>query len=117
MAEILPKGELQGYFNICPNCKKTISVNIQGNPIDHKCNILTEKDLIELGFTQHLMVGTGWNSISSMRDAVYYYKKGRITINATEFWTWFLDDDQRNDIGVSNKENLIKLLKKYNELY
>jgi len=74
---------------------------------------LSENDLVELGFSKHLMVGTGWNSISSMRDAVYYYKNGRITINATHFWTWFLDDDQRNDIAVSSKDALSELLKTY----
>lgn len=74
---------------------------------------LSENDLVELGFSKHLMVGTGWNSISSMRDAVYYYKNGRITINATHFWTWFLDGDQRNDIAVSSKEYLLELLKTY----
>jgi hypothetical protein len=76
--------------------------------------MITENDLIELGFTQHLMPGTGWNSVSSMRDAVYYYENGRIAINATEFWTWFLDNIQRNDIEVNTKEELIKLLKTYN---
>lgn len=75
---------------------------------------LTEKDLMELGFAQHLMLGTGWLSISSMRDAVYYYINGRITINATEFWTWFLDDDQRNDIAVASRGELSELLRKYN---
>ncbi len=74
---------------------------------------LSENDLVELGFSKHLMVGTGWNSISSMRDAVYYYKNGRITINANNFWTWFLDSDQRNDIAVSSKESLSELLKTY----
>lgn len=74
--------------------------------------MLTEDNLVELGFIKHLMLGTGWNSISSMRDAVYY-KKDRITINATECWTWFLDDEQRNDISVNNNEDLLKLLEKY----
>jgi hypothetical protein len=60
------------------------------------------------------MLGTGWNSISSMCNAIYYYRNGRITINATEFWTWFLDGVQQNDISVSDKENLSELLKKYN---
>lgn len=77
--------------------------------------MLTESDLVDAGFTKHLMAGTGWNSISSMRDAVYYYKNGRITINATTFWTWFLDDDQRNDIAVSSKESLLELLTQYNK--
>ena len=72
---------------------------------------LSENDLVELGFSKHTMIGTGWNSISSMRDAVYYYKKGRITINATEFWTWFLDGEQRNDVAVSTKDKLSELLK------
>ena len=76
--------------------------------------MLTEQDLMDAGFSQHLMTGTGWNSISSMRDAFYYYKNGRITINATYFWTWFLDADQRNDIGVSSKEALDKMLLEYN---
>lgn len=70
---------------------------------------LTEQDLIKSGFSQHLMAGTGWNSISSMCDPIYYYKKGRITINATEIWTWFLDGEQRNDIAVSSIEELEKL--------
>lgn len=70
---------------------------------------LSEADLIDVGFSQHTMVGTGWNSTSSMRDAVYYYKKGRIAINATRFWTWFLDGEQRNDISVSSKDALLKL--------
>ena len=74
---------------------------------------LSENDLVELGFSKHLMVGTGWNSINSMRDAVYYYKNGRITINATHFWTWFLDGDQRNYIAVSSKDALSELLKTY----
>lgn len=75
--------------------------------------MLTEQDLMDVGFTQVLMAGTGWNSINSMRDAVYYYKNGRITINASEFWTWFLDDEMRNDISVRTKEELIELLKMY----
>lgn len=37
MGELLPDGTYQGYFNICPICKKTIEVNMQGNPINHKC--------------------------------------------------------------------------------
>ena len=59
------------------------------------------------------MAGTGWLTSNSMRDAVYYYKKGRITINATEFWTWFLDNEQRNDIAVSSKDALSELLQNY----
>ena len=39
MAEILPNGTLQGYSNICPECKKTIQVNMQGTPINHKCEV------------------------------------------------------------------------------
>lgn len=65
---------------------------------------LTEQDLLDVGFTQHLMVGTGWNTISSMCDSVYYYVNNRITINATRFWTWFLDGVQKNDIAVHSKE-------------
>ena len=77
------------------------------------CVGLSENNLIELGFSKNLMVGTGWLSINSMRDAVYYYKNGRITINATEFWTWFLDNEQRNDIAVSSKGALAELIKTY----
>ena len=76
--------------------------------------MLIEDDLVELGFEKKLMLGTGWLSTNSMRDAVYYYTKGRITINATYHWTWFLDNDQRNDIAVHTKDLLIDLLKKYN---
>lgn len=72
---------------------------------------LSELDLVELGFTKHLMTGTGWKSINSMQDSIYYYKYGRITINATAFWTWFLDDEQRNDIAVNTKNDLLKLMK------
>ena len=71
---------------------------------------LTEQDLVDLGFSKNEMAGTVWHTINSMRDSVYYYKKDRITINATQFWTWFLDDNQRNDIAVSSKEALIELL-------
>jgi len=76
-------------------------------------SFLSEEDLVELGFEKRLMLGTGYISISSMRPAQYYYKKGRITINATEFWTWFLDGEQRNDIAVSNKDALRELLQNY----
>lgn len=76
---------------------------------------LTEQDLIDLGFDKKLMLGTGFTCISSMRPAIYYYIKGRITINATEIWTWFMDDEQRNDIAVSNKESLSILLSKLNK--
>lgn len=76
-------------------------------------NRLIETDLVKLGFTKHLMIGTGFTSISSMQEAIYYYKYGRLTINATEFWTWFLDDEQRNDISVSSKQDLMELMKKY----
>jgi hypothetical protein len=77
------------------------------------CLGLSENDLVELGFSKNLMAGTGWNTINSMRDAVYYYKKGRITINASRYWTWFLDNDQRNDVSVNNKEALSELLITY----
>lgn len=39
MAEILPDGTMQGYYNICEYCGKTIEVNMQGNPINHKCEV------------------------------------------------------------------------------
>jgi hypothetical protein len=77
------------------------------------CVGLSENDLVELGFSKNLMVGTGWNTINSMRDAVYYYKKGRITINVSRYWTWFLDNDQRNDIAVNSKDALLELLITY----
>jgi hypothetical protein len=75
--------------------------------------MITEDNLIELGFSKNEMIGTGWNSISSMCDSIYYYKNGRISINATDFWTWFLDDKQRNDISVDSVEKLSELLEKY----
>lgn len=75
---------------------------------------LKEHHLEELGFSKHTMLGTGWNSISSMCDAIYYYEKGRITINATHHWTWFLDGQQRNDIAVGYVETMKELLKNYN---
>lgn len=37
MGEILPDGTIQGYFNICPKCKKTREVNIQGDSMGHEC--------------------------------------------------------------------------------
>lgn len=83
--------------------------------MEKKVIILLESHLEELGFSKHTMIGTGWNSISSMCDAIYYYKNGRITINATTFWTWFLDGEQRNDIAVSSKEAMVELLKKYSQ--
>lgn len=75
---------------------------------------LTEKDLLDIGFDKKLMVGTGFNSIISMTPAIYYYRKNRITINATTHWTWFLDGEQRNDIAVESRKKLLKLLNKYN---
>lgn len=39
MAEILPDGTMQGYYNICKNCGKEIEVNMQGTPINHKCEV------------------------------------------------------------------------------
>lgn len=77
------------------------------------CVGLSENDLVELGFSKNLMAGTGWNTINSMRNAVYYYKKGRITINASRYWTWFLDNNQRNDIAVDSKDALSELLITY----
>jgi len=75
--------------------------------------MISENDLIELGFSKNLMAGTGWNSISSMTDAIYYYSKGRVSINTTEFWTWFLDGKMRNDIAVNTIEELTELIKRY----
>ena len=75
---------------------------------------LSESDLVEVGFSKHLMLGTGFLTTSSMTEAMYYYRNGRITINATTFWTWFLDGEQRNDISVHTKEGLIKLIEKHN---
>lgn len=74
--------------------------------------MLTKYDLLELGFTEHLMRGTGYMSVASMHPPIYYYINNRITINATEIWTWFLDDKQRNDIAVGTKEELKLLLEK-----
>lgn len=50
-----------------------------------------------------------------MRPAQYFYisPNKRITINCTQFWTWFLDDDQRNDISVNCKKELLKILSIY----
>lgn len=39
MAEILPDGTLQGYSTTCPTCKSTVSCNMQGDIMDHKCSI------------------------------------------------------------------------------
>lgn len=39
MAETLPDGTMQGYYNICKDCGKTIEVNMQGTPINHKCEV------------------------------------------------------------------------------
>lgn len=71
---------------------------------------LLESDLEDAGFTKHLMDGTGWNSISSMQDPIYWYKNDRISINATTIWTWFLDGEQRNDIAVHTKDELSALI-------
>jgi hypothetical protein len=75
---------------------------------------INENDLVELGFSKRLMLGTGYVSTSSMRPAQYYYTNGRVAINATMFWTWFLDGEQRNDIAVSTKQRLSELLLKLN---
>ena len=76
---------------------------------------ITEDDLVELGFSKHLMIGTGYTSTSSMTPAIYYYKKDRLVINATTFWTWFLDGEQRNDFAVSSKESLSTLINELNK--
>jgi hypothetical protein len=76
---------------------------------------MTEKDLISLDFEKKLMLGTGYVSINSMRPPIYYYVNGRITVNATRYWTWFLDGDQRNDIAVNSKKELKELLEHYNK--
>ena len=39
MAEILPDGTMQGYYNICENCGKEIEVNMQGTPMNHQCEV------------------------------------------------------------------------------
>lgn len=39
MAEILPDGTMQGYYNICKNCGKEIEVNMQGTAINHRCKV------------------------------------------------------------------------------
>jgi hypothetical protein len=82
-----------------------------------KKTILEESHLVELGFEKKTMHGTGWNSIGSMQDAIYYYKNGRISINCTRYWTWFLDGEQDNSIAVGTKEGLEELLNKYNNSY
>ena len=70
--------------------------------------MLTEQDLIDVGFKKIPMVGNSfWNTPTQ-----YFYKKGNITINATYHWTWFLDGKHRNDIAVTTKEKLIKLIGK-----
>jgi hypothetical protein len=74
---------------------------------------LTEQDLIDCGMKQRQMLGTGWRSTSSMCDAVYYYEHGRIGINATYFWTWFVDGEMHNEIAVYSKDKLTELLNKH----
>jgi len=82
--------------------------------------MITERDLIKLGFSKHHMTGSGVITGSgeiistSINPAQYWYKNDRISINATMFWTWFLDGKQRNDISVSSIESLKDLLSKYN---
>lgn len=39
MSEILLNKIIQGYHNICEECGETIQVNMQGTPINHKCEI------------------------------------------------------------------------------
>lgn len=85
------------------------------NNIKNKKTPLKESHLEELGFKKLLMHGTGYISISSMRPAQYYYKNGRITINCTTFWTWFLDGEQDNSIAVGTKESLEEFLIKTNK--
>lgn len=75
---------------------------------------LTEQDLEDMGFSKQIMTGTGWRTTRSMCDPIYYYQKGRLTINATHFWTWFLDGNQRNDLAVYTKAQLVNLLKTIN---
>lgn len=77
---------------------------------------LNEQHLVDLGMKRHLVMGTGWVTTSSMKDAVFYYEKGRVSIKCSEIsWYWFIDDKPRNDLAVSNKVDLKKLLKKYSK--
>ena len=39
MADILPNGKIQGHTGICPECKQETSVNMQGTPINHECEV------------------------------------------------------------------------------
>ncbi len=77
---------------------------------------LNEQDLVDVGMKQHLVMGTGWITTSSMNDAAFYYEKGRVSIKCSEIsWYWFIDDKPRNDLSVSNKADLKQLLKKYSK--
>ena len=80
------------------------------DPKTEEYNILMESDLESFGFSKHLMLGTGYLTISSMQPAQYYYKKGNITINCTHHWTWFLNGQQDNSIAVGTKTGMRELL-------
>lgn len=73
---------------------------------------LEEKHFEELGFTKHLVIGTGWLTTNSMRDAVYYYTNRNLRVTCSEFWRWYKNDELRQDIAVYFKEDLLDLLKR-----
>ena len=73
--------------------------------------MIKEKDLVALGFSKSIILGTGtWRNPIEQ----YYYQNGNLTINATMFWTWFVNGEQDNSVSVADKISLIDLLKKVN---
>lgn len=71
---------------------------------------LEEKHFEELGFKKNLVLGTGWLTISSCRDAEYYYTKGSLSVNCGTYWRWYLNNEQRNDLAKYYKEDLVEWL-------
>jgi len=83
MAEELPDGTRQGYFNVCKDCGKEIEVNMQGTPMNHKCD-LNKIEQKRNGLIQHvketqrkLQTERGYGEMNGQNDLVNYFN---------EFW-------------------------------
>lgn len=44
MGDILPDGTIQGYEGYCEKCGEVVKKNIQGNPLNHDCKKVEEKE-------------------------------------------------------------------------
>lgn len=75
--------------------------------------MITEEDLIENGFTQYLLLGVGGVPVGTKDNPIYFYTNGRITVNVTEDWSWFLDGIQEDNDKIDSVYKLEKYIKEF----